>query len=116
MMTAITTVVMMMMMMMMMRRRRRRRMTTTPTTTTTTTTTMMMTTTKTMTKMTYILPKILTISFFFCVQDYDRDLFQFSLFYVYYALVLVQLVLHSFAEKLVPTGYQLIGEVRNVLL
>ncbi|XP_076457656.1 multidrug resistance-associated protein 1-like [Babylonia areolata] len=44
------------------------------------------------------------------MKEYDGDLFQFSLFYLYYALVLVQLVLHSFAEKLVRAGYDLIGE------
>nr|KAG5700435.1 hypothetical protein BaRGS_010348 [Batillaria attramentaria] len=43
-------------------------------------------------------------------KEYDSALFRFSLFYVYYALILVEFFLHSFAEKLTHDGYQMIGE------
>lgn len=41
---------------------------------------------------------------------YKTALFRFSLFYVYYALVLLEFILHSFAEKLTQEGYEIIGE------
>ncbi|KAL8582638.1 hypothetical protein ACOMHN_028703 [Nucella lapillus] len=44
------------------------------------------------------------------LRDYDSDLFQFSLFYLYYALILSELIMHSFAEKLIRAGYDLLGE------
>ena len=49
----------------------------------------------------------------FCVKEYDTALFKFSLYYVYYALVVLQLILHSFAEKITRHGYELIGDVRS---
>lgn len=49
----------------------------------------------------------------FCVKEYDTALFKFSLYYVYYALVVLQLILHSFAEKITRHGYALIGDVRS---
>lgn len=47
-----------------------------------------------------------------CVlQEYNSSLFMFALYYIYFALVLTELVLHSFAERLGRHGYQFLGQV-----
>ncbi|KAK7089542.1 hypothetical protein V1264_024188 [Littorina saxatilis] len=43
-------------------------------------------------------------------KEYTTSLVQFALFYVYYASVLLQLLLHSFADRPDTHGYQLIGK------
>ncbi|XP_070201507.1 multidrug resistance-associated protein 1-like isoform X2 [Littorina saxatilis] len=43
-------------------------------------------------------------------KEYTKSLVQFALFYVYYATVLLQLLLHSFADRQDTHGYQLIGK------
>jgi hypothetical protein len=49
----------------------------------------------------------------FFAQEYKTDLFAFSLFFVYYGLVVLQLVLHSFADtpSLARHGYSSVEEV-----
>ena len=51
--------------------------------------------------------------FLLLLQKYEGDeLFTFVLFYIYFALLLVQLTLTSFAEKIQRRGYQELGRVR----
>ncbi|XP_059143338.1 multidrug resistance-associated protein 1-like [Physella acuta] len=44
------------------------------------------------------------------LKEYDSHLFTFSIFYVYYTLLLVQFILSSFSDKLSRGGYQYLGE------
>ncbi|PVD27452.1 hypothetical protein C0Q70_12611 [Pomacea canaliculata] len=43
-------------------------------------------------------------------EEYNSSLFMFALYYIYFALVLTQLVLHSFADRLGRHGYQFLGQ------
>ncbi|CAL1530147.1 unnamed protein product [Lymnaea stagnalis] len=44
------------------------------------------------------------------LKDYDKHLFSFVLFYIYYTLLLLQFVLSSFAERMSRRGYLYLGE------
>ena len=57
----------------------------------------------------YVLHLLLVLLLYF--QEYDDDLFSFAMFYIYFALVLFELFLHSFAEKMTRAGYYVLGHV-----
>lgn len=42
---------------------------------------------------------ILSISILFFFQEYDKDLFRFIIFYLYFAAIFCQFILHCVAEK-----------------
>ncbi|XP_048247829.1 multidrug resistance-associated protein 1-like isoform X2 [Haliotis rufescens] len=43
-------------------------------------------------------------------EDYNGHIFRFSIFYIYFALMLLELVLHCFAEKMTRAGYYDLGK------
>ncbi|XP_050416423.2 multidrug resistance-associated protein 1 [Patella vulgata] len=42
-------------------------------------------------------------------EEYDTDVFRFSLFYIYFTFVFIELILSCFAEKLHRNGYHVLG-------
>ncbi|XP_071111330.1 ATP-binding cassette sub-family C member 3-like [Haliotis cracherodii] len=48
-------------------------------------------------------------------EDYNGHIFRFSIFYIYFALMLLELVLHCFAEKMTRAGYYDLGKVGALL-
>ena len=49
-------------------------------------------------------------------QEYDDRKFQFTLYCVYFALILIELILTSFVEKQQRRGYQALGRVSILLI
>ncbi|XP_041372529.1 multidrug resistance-associated protein 1-like [Gigantopelta aegis] len=44
------------------------------------------------------------------LKEYDENLFSFALFYIYFAFIMFELFLHSFAEKMTRAGYYALGQ------
>ncbi|XP_046554960.1 ATP-binding cassette sub-family C member 3-like [Haliotis rubra] len=63
-----------------------------------------------MTTLANIIPFYTKIILRSVTMDYSDHLFRFALFYIYFALLLTELVLHCFAEKMTRAGYYDLGK------